>query len=773
MRERYARAEAALPMTVLPRTPGNAVEGYWVDDHRYFHVAEDLDPATGRIGDTPSIFDVSTGAHGPLISRARLASLLSEDRGAPVAASDLSAVRYDLPAPGLLAVEFDGAWRLIDVASARLVESEPVAAEPELYSPDGQSACFLRGHDLWNRDRTTGAERPLTTDGAPHDAYAQHPESGVSALSYRRRPSPVGLWSRDSAWILTHRIDERAVPEAALVQHAPPGGARPRLHTFKFATPGDPLPQLTYVAIHVASGRMVTVFAGELPLFSPIATKSAWFPDNGRLCFIKSDRHQRRATLVEVDLETGDSRTLVEEVVDAGYIDLHPIIAAQPNVRRLTASDAVIWPSERDGWAHLYLYEGGEVCQITRGAWQVRDIVHVDEARRQILFTAGGVDPAEDPGLRRLYAVDFDGGGFQELLSGEGDVAVRALPLAGLSQDRPFRPSFAAVGASPGGRWVVARRTHPVSGSRTVIADLETGAETVIAAAEPAVADGGTRLFQALAADSVTRLYGAVFTPSDFDAARTYPVIDFLYPGPQSAWHPRSFRSRTACQAQALAELGFAVVMMDTRGVPFRSRALHQIGYGSQLEPQLSDHVAVIDQLCTRHAYLDRSRVGLLGLSGGGLAAARGLFDYPEAFKAAVSLAGNHDSRHYIAGWLNTYGGPDDQESWREQSSAAAAHKLLGDLFLITGDMDENVHPSHTLQLVDALITANKDFDLLVVPNEGHVLLLTSAYVQRRVWDFLVRKLAGVEPPKGFELKFDPADLAAAGKATLRESFWS
>jgi dipeptidyl aminopeptidase/acylaminoacyl peptidase len=183
--------------------------------------------------------------------------------------------------------------------------------------------------------------------------------------------------------------------------------------------------------------------------------------------------------------------------------------------------------------------------------------------------------------------------------------------------------------------------------------------------------------------------------------------------------------------------------------------------------------VAVLDQLFKRHAFLDRTRVGLLGVSGGGLAAARALFDYPETFTAAVAIAGNHDSRHYIAGWLNTYGGPDDRGAWREQSSAAAAHKLRGDLFLITGDMDENVHPSHTLQLADALITANKDFDLLIVPTPGHMVLLTSAYAQRRAWDFLVRKLAGGEPPKGFDLKFDPADLASAGKATLRESLWS
>jgi dipeptidyl aminopeptidase/acylaminoacyl peptidase len=778
MRERYERAAAALPTTVLPRTPGNAVEGYWIDDHRYFYLAEHLDGLSGRIVETPSIIDALTGVGRALIPPSTLARLLSEEREPPVGPPELAKVQYDMPEPGLLAVGFEGRWRLMDLASERVVKTEAEAPTPELYSPDGESACFLEDHDLWLRNRHTGSIRPLTLDGARHDAYAQQPEHGVSPLSSRRRPTPVGTWSRDSQWFLTHRIDERELPEAALVQNAPPGGGRPLLHTFKFATPGDPLPLLTFVAIHAPTGRMVTAFAGEMPLFSPFSMKTAWFPDARTFCFIQGDRHQRRATLIEVSLETGEARTLISETVTTGYIDLHPIIATQPNVRRLTASDAVIWPSEREGWAHLYLCKGGEghaISQITRGAWQVRDIVHVDEARRRILFTAGGIDPEADPGLRRLCAADFDGGRFQQLLSDTGDVAVRAEPLAGLSQDRPFRPSFAAVGASPGGRHVVARRTHLVEGSRTVIADLETGREILIAATDRAAGgvDRGPRLFEALAADGVTRLHGALFSPSDFHESRVYPVIDFLYPGPQSAWQPRSFGSRTSCQAQALAELGFVVVMMDTRGVPFRSRALHQAGYGRQLEPQLSDHVAVVDQLCRRHAFLDPTRVGLLGLSGGGLAAARGLFDYPETFKAAVSIAGNHDSRHYIAGWLNIYGEPDDQEAWREQSSAAAVRKLQGDLFLITGDMDDNVHPSQTLGLVDALIGANKDFDLLIAPNEGHLVLLTSGYVQRRVWDFLVRKLMGAEPPKEFELKFDPVDLASTGKATLRESMWS
>jgi dipeptidyl aminopeptidase/acylaminoacyl peptidase len=275
--------------------------------------------------------------------------------------------------------------------------------------------------------------------------------------------------------------------------------------------------------------------------------------------------------------------------------------------------------------------------------------------------------------------------------------------------------------------------------------------------------------FSALAADGVTRAHGVLFFPTDFDESQRYPLIDYIYPGPQVTQQPQSFHSMNAALAQALAEVGFVTLMLDTRSMPFRSKALHQMSYGALLEPQLADHAAVIRQLCERHAFLDPDHVGMIGYSGGGAATARALFEYGAIFKVGIAVCGNHDNRFNIALWADKYAGPASLETLGGQANAARAHQLEGKLLLISGDMDENVHVSQTLSLARALIAANRDFDLLIVPDAGHDVLLTNGYVQRRVWDYFVRHLRGEVPPKDFEIKFESHELARFMRVLLRE----
>jgi len=267
------------------------------------------------------------------------------------------------------------------------------------------------------------------------------------------------------------------------------------------------------------------------------------------------------------------------------------------------------------------------------------------------------------------------------------------------------------------------------------------------------------RRFSALAADGVTPLYGVMFFPSDFDEGRQYALVDYIYPGPSAAQQPQSLQSVSASLAVSLAELGLVSIMLNTRGTPVGSRHFHQQGYGGLLEPQLADHAAAVQQLCSRYPYLDRSRIGIIGWSGGGAAAARAIFDYGSIFKVCVSACGNHDSSAYASLWSDKYRGPNQCEAWPGQANSAAVSGLSGKLLLISGDMDENVHPSQTLRLVDALIGENKDFELLIVPNAGHDVLLASGYAQRRVWDFMVRNLLEEEPPTSFEVRFEPDEL--------------
>jgi dipeptidyl-peptidase 4 len=526
----------------------------------------------------------------------------------------------------------------------------------------------------------------------------------------------------------------------------------------------------------VASGRVFTFDDFPAPVFaySPLSVfyRMAWFAGRETAWFLRLDRYCKEAELVRLDLVEGAARSVVREQADSGYLEFHQSLLGTPNVRTVADSSEVVWWSERDGWGHLYLYDadtGTLKHQITCGKWLVRDIVNLDERERRLLFTACGVDPDADPARRSLCSIKLDGSGFEVLLAHDGDVAVPKTEPAGLGQDRFFRPSYAKPGVSPTGRFAVGRYSSVERGNVTQIVDLRTRRDFAIASALPAVGGVPPRPFTALAADGVTKLHGVLFFPSDFDERRRYPLIDYIYPGPQFAWQPQSFGSSWTALASTLAELGFVTLMLDTRGMPFRNRALHQIGYGELLEPQLADHAAVVRQLCERYPFLDGDRVGMIGMSGGGLATARALFDYGAIFKVGVAVCGNHDSSNYSTIWSDKYRGPGDRESWVEQANHAAAHKLSGKLLLISGDMDENVHVSQTLSLVDALIRANRDFDLLIVPNQGHHVLMTSGYAQRRAWDYFVRHLLGTTPPPHFEITFEPHELARREVNWLRE----
>jgi dipeptidyl aminopeptidase/acylaminoacyl peptidase len=773
---RYARAARLTAPKVAAETPGLSCEGYWIDDERFFFLAERFDRSAGRLLATPAIAHRSTQHIEEVLSLDALAALLAYDAEATGDLQMLASAEFDMPDANTLAVSIDSKHFLIDWRARRVLRKEEALPMPASYSPDGRYVCGVSGQNLWLRDRRTGETRELTTDGSPHWCYGQQTETCSAAVSYRKQPAPMTLWSPDSQWLLTHRIDERSLPELNLIENAPQGGGRPVLHTYKYSMPGDPLPIATYVAIHVPSGRAVTFEECPAPvlLWSPLSfiCRMAWFSGHATAWFVRADRYFRKIDLICLNLEHGTSRVVLTEAVEDGYIELHQFLGGAPNVRTLPASNEIVWYSERDGWGHLYLYDattGTLKNRITRGEWLVRDIVHLDERRRTLLFTACGMDPNADPARRTLCSVHLDGSNLEVLLAQDGDVSLARTEPRGLGQDRPFRPSYAQPGVSPDGRWGVVLEASIERGNVTRMIELGTRQGLTITSAFPVVKERVPRHFTALAADGVTCLHGAMFLPSDFDESGSYPLIDYIYPGPQVSHKPQSFRAVNSAQASALAELGFITVMLDTRGMPYRSRAIHQAGYGSFLEPQLADHVAVVRQLSARHAFIDGSRAGIFGSSGGGYATARALFDYPAVFKVGVAICGNHDNRINIASWSEKYLGPLDAEKLGVQASSATARALEGKLLLVSGDMDENVHVGHTLKLADALVRANRDFDLLIVPGEGHAIPWTSGYALRRMWDYFVRHLLGASPPQNFQLAFAPHELARWEKNNLRE----
>jgi dipeptidyl aminopeptidase/acylaminoacyl peptidase len=382
--------------------------------------------------------------------------------------------------------------------------------------------------------------------------------------------------------------------------------------------------------------------------------------------------------------------------------------------------------------------------QITQGPWVVRQIEHVDEKNRRIYFLGNGREKGEDPYQQHLYGVGFDGKGLQLLSPENADHSVNVSPDGNFFVDNYSRPDL------PG--QAVLRRTH--DGSEVRVLEKTDASELLKAGwnfAEP---------FAGKAADGTTDIYGLIWRPSNFDPAKKYPIVEFVYTGPQAFFVPKSF-GRTLW-LQSVAELGFVVVMVDGRGTAGRSRAFRQFSYRN-LGGAFEDHVALIKQMAARYRYMDATRVGIFGTSAGAYGAAHAMLVFPEFYKVGVSTSGDHDARLDKAWWNEAYQGYPVQDDYATQSNVTMAGRLQGHLLLEHGDIDDNVHPVETIRFVDALMKANKNFDMLFVPNMFHGESGEHAlYLARRRWNYLVQYLLGVTPPANFEIKEDRESMGNA-----------
>nr|WP_047169322.1 alpha/beta fold hydrolase [Sphingomonas sp. Y57] len=774
MQDRYSHAAEQTAPAVYRKRDAIITEGYWIDDDRYFVSLEEMDPALGIVR-IPSLVDRRTGEIRKLVSVDTVVALINGHLAEMIDPATAGRAHFDWAGEDLVGVTI-GEWNyVIDVEQRRLASVEPAMELPSLFSPDGRYACYIRENDLWLCDRKTRARRALTTDGSPNRYYGQNPEASWARIP-AGRGAPSGRWSPDSQWFLTHLVDDRDIPDLPVVEHAPQDGGRPRLHRYKYCMKDDPKPKLAFVAIHADSGRIVAldIDPTEIGFYSPFLDliRTIWFETSRIAWFIRFDRYQKRAELIRFDLEQGSAEVVFSEEADTGYLQMNTSFTDKPIVWTLSGSSEFIWYSERDGWGHLYLHDavtGAMKWQITRGNWVVRRILHVDEQARRIVFAAHGVDPAADPAHRTLCAVNFDGTGFELLLAHDGDLYINPHEIDGPPQDSPFRDAAAQGGLSPDGQAAVVQYWSVDRGNRTELVDLAVRPlrpGPVIATALPAAGENLPRRFTALAADGVTLLHGLMFVPPDFDERQSYPLIDHIYGCTAVSKAPQSYMTVKSSHCRALAALGFLCVMLDSRGIAYRDRAFNQAGYGGFFEPQLADHAAVIRQLCDRHPFIDRARVGIFGESYGGMMTARALFDYPDMFKVGVSVCGLHDLNQSLAFQPDWSMGPQAHES---QSNITAAHKLQGRLFLLHGDADARVPVAHSLALAAALIRSHRDFDMLIVPNEGHAVLSTSAYAQRRMWDYFVRHLLGETPPEHFEICFAPEGLERSVRHGLLE----
>ncbi len=623
-------------------------------------------------------------------------------------------------------------------------EESPAPRLPnELLSPDGKWGLFRRDYNLWLRETANGAERQLTRDGVHRHEYAQHPESNTSWATAQRgglpRP-PMALWSPDSRRILTHRLDERGMAESHLIQSVPAEGLRPKLWSFVFPFPGDSLSQAQWLVIDAASGQ-TTPLGGQFGMAfnSPIAFREAWWGDSVTAYYLNRERAAKSFRLMQADARSGQVRSMAEER-GSTMVEATLMLGTGPNIRVLAGGRELVWFSQRDGWAQLYLLDGvtGQVKnRITDGQYVVRDIVHLDEKARRIWFTAGGKEPGRDPYYRHLYSVGLDGTGLTLLTPEDAEHEITV---------------------SPNGQWAVDRVSRVDLGPRTVLRSMDGKVVMPLETADiSALLATGWRYperFTVKAADGVTDLYGIIITPPGFDSTRRYPVLEENYPGPQITLVPRAFTA--GGDLRAIVTLGFVGVIVDGRGTPFRSKAFHDVSYGRfETAGSLEDHIEAFRQIGRTRRYLDLDRVGIYGHSGGGFASARAMFLYPDFYKVAVSSAGNHDQRGYLSLWGETYQGMPNGDNYAAQANPSIARNLKGKLMLAFADMDDNVSPALTVQVIDALTKANKDYDLLIVPNGSHAMSV-NPYFRRRRWDYFVQHLMGATPPAGYEITTKP-----------------
>jgi dipeptidyl aminopeptidase/acylaminoacyl peptidase len=732
--------QAAEQLLRRPARPGELVVGdtitpHWIDGGTRFWYG-----MSGGAGMRFVLVEPATGTREPAFDHARLAAALATASGQPVSAEAMPFATIELADGAVEFAAFGEYWRCrLDDYACEPAELTTPGNPLEVLSPDGAVAVSRHGHDLWARSLTDGREWALTTDGEPDHEYGTGPDSTSNRTLLRRfgvpHPPPTVAWSPDSSRVLTHQTDERSVRTTHLLEARPADGGAPVLRSQRYPYAGDEqLPLAELVVLDVASGAVVRAQAAPvfMPQASPIATRWAWWADDSSAVFyLGQPRDLRTLTLHRLDPTTGEVTTVLSET-GATRVEPNQWMGEPPMVRVL--ADEVLWYSQRDGWGHLYRYDlhtGALLGQITSGQWAVRQILHVDEGARAVYFTASGLVDA-DPYRRTVCRVGLDGSGFARITDDDLDHVVTV-------SDAPtcFLDSASTIDTPP---------VASVRGwSGRVLVELERADVTKLAA----IGWTPPERFRVTADDGLTDIYGVLYRPRGFDPGQRYPVVDSMYPGPNTARVEPCFNpGGMGLDAEPIAALGFVVVAIDGRGTPGRSKAFHDASYGHLADAGcLADHVAALRQLAETRPWMDLERVGAFGHSGGGFAAVRALLDFPEAYHVGVALSGSHDARCFNAGFVEAYDGADDPDAWARSSNVEIADRLTGKLLLIHGGMDDQVHPEHTLRLADRLVAADKDFELLIVPEGEHLLVDAISYVRKRAWDFLVRELTGAEPP--------------------------
>jgi len=632
-------------------------------------------------------------------------------------------------------------------------------------SPDEKLIVFGRKNNLFymdktnyekalkNEDDSTIIEHAISQDGEPNfswhseSAYGGGGETNVDIEKNKNKRKPVfALWSEDSKHLAITKVDNRKVKDLWVINSI--ADPRPTLETYKYWMPGEkeaPVDHLmivdmtsfTYKEINVSLFKDQDIAVWNKT--SNVNTRdddhkpSIWLGTNDKLYLSRTSRDLKRIDQCTVDINTGAVKILVEENLNT-YVEIK-----KPGIIKST-EEFVEW-SERDGWAHLYLYdkEGKLKNQITQGPWHVEDIVAIDEEKRVVYFSANGKENVnattkEDPYYLHLYKVNLDGSGLQLLNAGNFDHSF-------MMNDKKsyFVNTSSRINSTP------ISSLYSTDGKKLM--DIETADLNSLFAAGYKFPE----TFKVKADDGITDIFGVMYKPYDFDSTKKYPIIEYVYPGPQTESVNKSF-SKGMDRIDRLAQLGFIVVTMGNRGGhPARSKWYHNYGYGNLRDYGLADKKATIEQLADKYSFIDRDKVGIHGHSGGGFMSTAAMLVYPDIFKVAVSNAGNHDNSVYNRWWSEKHNGVKENISdkgdttflYMIDKNPDIAKNLKGKLLLIHGEIDNNVHPANTIRVVNALIKANKRFDMLILPTQRHGFGDMNEYWFWKTADYFSRYLLG------------------------------
>jgi len=585
-------------------------------------------------------------------------------------------------------------------------EADKAKGRGEL-SGDGKWSAFIRDSNVFVRSVEGGDEIQLSRDGSGDDSYG------------------MVQWGGDSNRLVAFRIKAGEKKEVHLIESSPSKGGRAILGSRAYALPGDRFTSYELNLFDVAGRKQIKPLVDRIDFGRP---RVRWNGDGSRLTYEKTDRGHQRFRIIEIDVQSGAVRTLVDEKTETFIWTAHG--PGLPRTTYLEQSNEILYVSERDGWRHLYLIDGetGQIAnQITRGEWVVRGIDRVDEEKRQIWFRASGMNRGEDPYLVHFYRVNFNGSGLVALTEGNGTHSVQYSPDRKWLIDSYSRVDLGAV-----------HELRRVSDGK-LVCELEQADISELQGSGWAAPE----VFRAKGRDGKTDIWGIISRPLKFDPEKKYPVIEDIYAGPHGSHVPKTFS--TVHRYRSLTELGFIVVKIDGMGTANRSKAFHDVCWHNLKDAGFADRILWMQAAAKKYPYMDIERVGIYGTSAGGQSAAGAVLFHPEFYKAAVASCGCHDNRMDKASWNEQWMGYPVGEHYSESSNIDNAHRLKGKLLLMVGELDRNVPPESTMRFVDALIKAEKDFDLLVVPGAGHG--NGGSYGKRRMEDFFVRHLQGVEPP--------------------------